>query len=95
LKLESKQSHPFDKDLTGLADMDLAKRLVGVGPKIGYMARATVFHHHKESWPQVRRRFEREAIALRSIISELQFLRLDARRYLVARMLENQSANQT
>jgi len=78
------KSHPFDEDLTGLEDMDLAKRLVGAGLKIGYMARATVFHHHKESWPHVRRRFEREAIALRSIMPEVHLSRWDLARFVVA-----------
>lgn len=73
----------FNEELTGLEDMELAKRLVAQGLKIGYAAQATVFHHHKESWPQVRRRFEREAIALRSIMPEVQLSRWDVARCIV------------
>lgn len=67
----------FDEDLTGLEDMELAKRLVGQGQKIAYVADAVVFHHHSESWAQVRRRFEREALALRNIMPEVHLSRLD------------------
>jgi glycosyltransferase involved in cell wall biosynthesis len=81
------EDQPFDEALTGLEDMELAKRLVARGHKIGYVAEATVFHHHQESWPQIRRRFEREAIALRSIMPEVQLSRLDVVRFLVASTL--------
>ena len=77
------ERHLFDEDLTGLEDMALAKVLVGRGHKIGYVAQAPVFHHHSESWAQVRRRFEREALALRSILPEVQLSRLDVLRYVV------------
>jgi rhamnosyltransferase len=74
-------SHPFDEELTGLEDMHLAKRLVGAGYKIGYVASASVFHLHDESWPQIRRRFEREAIALQYIMPEVQLNAVDITRY--------------
>lgn len=73
-------AHPFDEELTGLEDMELGKRLVAAGHRIAYVAEAPVFHHHRESWAQVRRRFEREAIALRSIMPEVQLSRLDVLR---------------
>lgn len=65
------EKFPFDEELTGLEDMELAKRLVAQGMRVGYVADAVVFHHHNESWPQIRRRFEREALALRSIMPEV------------------------
>ena len=71
------ETNPFDEELTGLEDMELAKRLVALGHKVGYVAEAPVFHHHQETWASVRRRFEREAIALRSIMPEVQLSRLD------------------
>lgn len=81
------EQHPFDEELTGLEDMDLAKRLTAAGHRIGYVADATVFHHHQESWPQVRRRFEREAVALRSIMPEVQLSQFDVLRCVVASTL--------
>lgn len=73
----------FDEELTGLEDMEMAKRMVSAGTKIGYIADAAVFHHHQESWRQVRRRFEREALALRSIMPEVQLSRIDVVRFLI------------
>ncbi|NPD15521.1 glycosyltransferase [Xinfangfangia sp. D13-10-4-6] len=78
------ESHPFDEDLTGLEDIELAKRLVALEHRIGYVSEAVVFHHHQESWAQVRRRFEREAIALRSIMPEVHLSRLDVLRFFIA-----------
>jgi hypothetical protein len=64
--------------------MELAKRLVARGMAIGYVAEAPVFHHHQESWAAIRRRFEREALALRSIMPEIHLSRLDVLRYVVS-----------
>ncbi|HJV25557.1 MAG TPA: glycosyltransferase [Aromatoleum sp.] len=72
---------PFDEGLTGLEDMDVAKRLVQKGRPIGYVAEAFVYHHHQESWRSVRRRFEREAIALQQIMPEVHISPLDVLRY--------------
>lgn len=77
------QKFPFDEELTGLEDMELAKRLLAQGMQVGYVADAVVFHHHNESWPQIRRRFEREALALRSIMPEVHLSRLDVIRCVV------------
>ncbi|MEM9128165.1 MAG: glycosyltransferase [Pseudomonadota bacterium] len=76
-------NQPFDEDLTGLEDMDLAKRIHDAGHRIGYVAEAPVFHHHQESWAAIRRRFEREALALRSIMPEVQLSRGDVLRCVV------------
>lgn len=76
--------HRFDEDLTGLEDMALGKRLVEDGEKLGYVAEAPVFHHHSESWAGIRRRFERESLALRQIMPEVQLSRLDVVRYIIS-----------
>lgn len=77
----------FDEDLTGLEDMALAKQLVAQGHKVGYVAEAPVFHHHRETWAAVRRRFEREAIALQQIMPEVHLTRLDVLRYVASSVL--------
>lgn len=71
----------FDEGLTGLEDMDLAKRLVAQGMRIAYVANASVYHLHSETWIQVSRRFEREAIALQYIMPEVQLAWWDVARY--------------
>jgi len=76
--------HRFDECLTGLEDMALAKLLVGEGEKVGYVAEAPVFHHHTETWASVRRRFEREALALQQIMPEVRLSRIDVARYVVS-----------
>jgi glycosyltransferase involved in cell wall biosynthesis len=86
------EEYPFDEVLTGLEDMELAKRLVMSGHKIAYVAEAPVFHHHKESWPQVRRRFEREAIALQSIMPEVSLSRFDVVRYVATSVIRDWQA---
>jgi len=65
------EKNPFDEDLTGLEDMELGKRLVNAGDKIAYVADAPVIHIHEESWPKVKTRYEREAIALQAIMPEV------------------------
>lgn len=79
--------HRFDEELTGLEDMALAKVLVNEGETIGYVAEAPVFHHHQETWAKVRRRFEREALALQTIMPEVHLSRWDVCRYIFSSVL--------
>lgn len=76
------QQHRFDEDVTGLEDMELAQRLQKAGGQIGYVASACVYHHHNETWAQVRRRFEREALALQKIMPQVHVGPLDTLRYI-------------
>lgn len=76
-------TYKFDETLTGLEDLELAQRLVADGGKVAYVAEACVAHHHNESWRQVKRRFEREAIALQKIMPQIHIDRLDMLRYIV------------
>jgi glycosyltransferase involved in cell wall biosynthesis len=71
------EKHRFDEALTGLEDMELAKRLVRGGGRVGYVAQANVYHIHDETWGQVRNRYEREAIALGGIIPEARMTFID------------------
>lgn len=81
------QDYQFDESLTGLEDMELGKRLVNDGLKIGYVAEAPVYHLHDETWQQVRRRYEREAIALRGIMPEVHMTLADFARYYFSAVL--------
>lgn len=74
----------FEEDLTGLEDMHLAKRLVADGLRIAYVAEACVYHLHDESWAQVQRRFEREALALQEIMPHVHIRQRDVVRYIAS-----------
>ena len=65
------ETYQFDEELTGLEDLQLAKRLTCLGHKIAYVADALVEHIYEENWHQIRRRFEREAAALSAFEPEL------------------------
>jgi GT2 family glycosyltransferase len=79
----------FDEELTGLEDMELAKRYCEEGGKIAYVADATVYHIHNEKWKQTRLRYEREAIALQKIMPEVQVSLLDMTRYICASIISD------
>lgn len=87
LKREAWARHRFDEELTGLEDMELAKRLVAGGMKLAYVGDASVYHLHDETWGQIRRRYEREAIALQSIMPEVHINLTDFVRYYTSAVL--------
>jgi len=74
----------FNEKVTGLEDMELAKRLVNNDGKVAYIAEASVFHLHNEGWKQIKRRFEREAIALQKIMPQVHIRRRDLVRYIIS-----------
>ncbi|MDA9287268.1 MBL fold metallo-hydrolase [Amylibacter sp.] len=75
-------AYRFDEKITGLEDMELAKRLISDGGKVCYVPQSTVIHHHTETWSQIKHRFEREAIALKKIIPQVHVSFLDTLRYI-------------
>lgn len=87
------ERYRFDEELTGLEDMHLAKQLVAAGGSIGYVAEACVFHLHHETWPQIRRRFEREALALQQICPEVIVRRRDFVRYFARAVIKDFSTS--
>lgn len=82
----------FDEELTGLEDMELAKRLTRQGMKIAYVAEANVYHLHDEPWRTVRSRYEREAIALQQVMPEVHVHFGDFLRYYTSAVLSDMSA---
>jgi rhamnosyltransferase len=82
----------YDEELTGLEDLELGRRVIASGFRIEYAPRAVVRHIHHETWPQVRRRYEREAIALRHIHPELHLTAWEAAAcFLIAVWKDSQS----
>lgn len=64
------QQQPYDEHLTGLEDLDWAKRAIGAGHLASYVAEAPVAHVHDENFGQIVNRYRREAIAHKDIYSE-------------------------
>lgn len=91
LRSECWKEHRFDESLTGLEDMYIAKQLWQQKRKIVYAPSASVYHYHHESWGQVRRRYERESLALREIMPEVHVQWHDAVRYFSAGVLSDLS----
>ncbi len=83
------EEYSFDEEITGLEDMELAKRLLCDGGKLRYVSTATVVHYHNETWAQVGRRFEREAIALQKIMPQVHVSLLDTLRYISSSILND------
>jgi glycosyltransferase involved in cell wall biosynthesis len=61
---------PYDETLTGLEDLDWAKRALAAGWKLVYAADARVAHIHNEPFAKTRNRYRREAIAHRRIFHD-------------------------
>ena len=57
----------FNEEVTGLEDLELARRLVFEGGSISYIAESTVEHIHRENWARIKIRYEREAVAMADI----------------------------
>jgi len=57
--------HPFDEGLPGLEDIEWAKHWKLSGRKVVYQPDACIIHVHTETWPKVRQRYYREAMAAR------------------------------
>ncbi|MDA0735425.1 MAG: glycosyltransferase [Chloroflexi bacterium] len=68
---------PFDEKLTGLEDIDWARKIQQKGYRVYYAADAAVYHIHEESLRQVYRRVFREGLAYRRIFPGYQFGKVD------------------
>lgn len=63
----------YNEELTGLEDLDWAKKMLTKGKTIAYASEAIIVHIHSESYTHIRNRYRREAIALKQIIPEEKF----------------------
>lgn len=68
---------PFDESLTGLEDIDWARKVQRRGFRVHYAADAAVYHIHEESARKIYRRFLREGIAFKRIFPGSRFSGLD------------------
>jgi len=63
----------YDESLTGLEDLDWAKRVMQSGYRIAYSAEAEIVHVHDETPQRIYNRYRREAIALKQILPQEHF----------------------
>lgn len=77
----------YDEQLTGLEDLDWAKRAQALGNWIAYVPEAQIIHVHDETWPQVQNRYRREALALRQIDDHAKFSLIDFLRLLPSHII--------
>lgn len=67
------QEQKYDESLTGLEDLDWAKKILNKGYKIYYAADAGIIHVHEETADEIFHRYEREAIAFKEIFPDASF----------------------
>jgi glycosyltransferase involved in cell wall biosynthesis len=80
---------PYDETLTGLEDIDWARRAMGLGYKIAYVVGAEVVHVHNESPRHICNRYRREAIALKRIFPQERFTLWDFARLSAANVVSD------
>lgn len=76
------ERQPYDETLTGLEDLAWGRWALSQGYKIAYVAEAAIVHIHEESAARVKRRYEREAIALRRIVPDSHMYAVEFVQYL-------------
>ena len=79
----------FNEEITGLEDMELSKRYYIEEGNIAYVADASVYHIHNETWKQTKTRYEREAIALQKIMPEVHVNIFDTIRYIFVAIISD------
>jgi glycosyltransferase involved in cell wall biosynthesis len=83
------QQWPYDETLTGLEDLDWARRVMLQGYQIAYAADAEIVHVHNESPRRIYNRYRREAIALKRIFPQEHFNWWDFVRLFAANVLSD------
>ena len=69
--------YPYDEQLTGLEDLDWAKRVQENGYDISYASDAEIIHVHDETGKQIFNRYRREAYAHKQILPNQSFSLFD------------------
>jgi len=77
IRKELWQKIKYDETLTGLEDLDWAKKVIAEGFYLYYNADASVYHLHNETYHQVYNRYRREAITLSNVLYHAKFSFLD------------------
>lgn len=83
------EQQPYDESLTGLEDLDWAKRVMPSGYRIAYRAEAEIIHVHEETPQRIYNRYRREAIALKQIFPQEHFTLWDFVRLFVSNTISD------
>jgi len=73
IRRETWEKFPYDEHLTGLEDVDWAKRVQKNGYEISYASEAEIVHVHDETAREVFNRYRREAYAHKEIMPDMSF----------------------
>ena len=92
IRRELWEEYPYDEQLTGLEDVDWAKRIQKAGYDISYASEAEIIHVHDETPKEIYNRYRREAFAHKQISPNQSFTRLDFLRLSVRNILSDYRA---
>lgn len=67
------EEFPYNEELTGLEDIEWAKRVIEKGYYLSYSSEAEVIHVHNEKYTSIFNRYYRESIALHQLFPEQKF----------------------
>ncbi|WP_082256461.1 glycosyltransferase family 2 protein [Haloferax sp. ATB1] len=73
IRREIWEDYPYDEQLTGLEDVDWAKRVQKDGYDISYASEAEIIHVHDETAKEIFNRYRREAYAHKQIMPNQSF----------------------
>jgi len=77
IRREIWKEFPYDEQLTGLEDVDWAKRVQKAGYDISYASDAEIIHVHDETAREIYNRYRREAYAHKQIMPNQSFSLFD------------------
>lgn len=83
------EEFPYDEDLTGLEDIDWAKRVREAGYEISYASDAEIVHVHDETPKEIFNRYRREAHAQKQIFPDRDFTVLDFAKLTLSHVLKD------
>lgn len=89
IRSELWEEYPYDEQLTGLEDVDWAKRVQKEGNDVRYASDAEIVHVHDETARQVFNRYRREAFAHKQILPNQSFSLFDFVRLSVKNILSD------
>lgn len=79
----------YDEEITGLEDLDWAKRVTETGMRLSYNAEAEIIHVHDETPRRIFNRYRREAIAFKKIFPKEHFRFTDLIGMLLTNMMSD------